>query len=586
MTTTAGAPDERGVDWRPLDVGRAARAALLAVPLLVLLVQAWVHRWITDDGFIDLRVVQQIVAGHGPVFNAGQRVETFTSPLWVAILTIADVVTPIRLEWLAVGLGIAATVAGLALAMAGSGAIARRVDGGGWLVPAGAIVPLAVLPFWYFASSGLETGLVFGWQGASLWILARWAVRGRRLAWWEAAVLGLGWLVRPELVLFSVVFLVAVLVGDRRVRGWTGRVTFAAWMFALPVAYEVFRMGYFGLVVPNTALAKEASSAWWSRGWDYLTSSFGPYWLWIPAAALVAGGYVPLVRTLRAAREERALLTVGAFVAGAVLDAAYIVRVGGDYIHARLLLPSLFALAAPVAVVVLRKRTAVTLAVVPWAFVAAIGLRSNAVPFVLPNLTRAVTTTDFGWGPHSARRAVYDAAAVTYNGRPVPVMPRAGLPLPTGASWGIGVSSYAIGPRLNVLDMLGLADVLDAHFELHRRGYPGHEKPMPPAWAVALLVEPGTPVHVRDFPQPLLVVPLEPWPRDDAELARQVAWARAALRCPAIRDLRARSTGTLTVSRFFSNITHSLADSRLRIPPDPEQAYRKFCGPGFPSGTR
>ena len=33
-----------------------------------------------DDGFINLRVVSQIKAGNGPVFNAGERVEAATSP--------------------------------------------------------------------------------------------------------------------------------------------------------------------------------------------------------------------------------------------------------------------------------------------------------------------------------------------------------------------------------------------------------------------------------------------------------------------------------------------------------------------------
>ena len=40
----------------------------------------WTHRSMFYDGYIYLHVVQNILAGHGPVFNAGQRVEAFTSP--------------------------------------------------------------------------------------------------------------------------------------------------------------------------------------------------------------------------------------------------------------------------------------------------------------------------------------------------------------------------------------------------------------------------------------------------------------------------------------------------------------------------
>ena len=69
--------------------------------------------WTFDDGFIYFRTVDQILAGNGPVFNTGERVESFTSPLWLLILTIGDVVSPFRLEYTAAALSIACTAAGL-----------------------------------------------------------------------------------------------------------------------------------------------------------------------------------------------------------------------------------------------------------------------------------------------------------------------------------------------------------------------------------------------------------------------------------------------------------------------------------------
>jgi len=41
-----------------------------------------------EDAFINLRVIDQIFAGHGPVFNAGERVEPATSALWVFVLVV------------------------------------------------------------------------------------------------------------------------------------------------------------------------------------------------------------------------------------------------------------------------------------------------------------------------------------------------------------------------------------------------------------------------------------------------------------------------------------------------------------------
>ena len=60
--------------WRRL--GLAAPAYL---PALMIAVGGWQHRWMDEDAFINLRIVDQIFAGHGPVFNACERVEASTS---------------------------------------------------------------------------------------------------------------------------------------------------------------------------------------------------------------------------------------------------------------------------------------------------------------------------------------------------------------------------------------------------------------------------------------------------------------------------------------------------------------------------
>jgi arabinofuranosyltransferase len=73
----------------------------LAAPLVLLAWMGWAQRHMIDDGFIYLRVVKEIRAGHGPVFNVGQRVEAFTGPKWVAVLTIGSFL-PFKLEWVAV----------------------------------------------------------------------------------------------------------------------------------------------------------------------------------------------------------------------------------------------------------------------------------------------------------------------------------------------------------------------------------------------------------------------------------------------------------------------------------------------------
>ncbi len=416
-------------------MGRLVRVGIVAVPVVVLAVQGYRFRWITDDGFIYFRVVEQLQAGNGPVFNAGERVEIFTSPLWLAVLTIADVVAPVRLEWLAVLLGIGLSVAGVVMAILGARLLVRRDVADAVLVPVGVLAFGAIMPVWIFQTSGLENGLVFSWLGACLWVLARWAdgadgvdgaVRPMGAGW--GVLLGLGWLVRPELVVFSAVFLALVLLAQRRVQGWRSRVAFVAASVAMPVAYQVFRMGYFGMVVSNTAIAKEGTDLRWGRGWAYLRNFADPYWLWLPLLAMVAGAYVPLVRALRARGRAVSSWVLLAFLGLGSFSGLYVVAVGGDYLHARLFLPAYFALCAPVAVVALAKRYAIAFAVLPWALAAGLALRPPAglrpargrlpVRPPVPPRQGLVTLEDYGWGEGGEHFSWFGDADYYYSTSP------------------------------------------------------------------------------------------------------------------------------------------------------------------------
>ena len=70
---------------------------------------------------------------------------------------------------------------------------------------------------------------------------------------------------------------------------------------------------------------------------------------------------------------------------------------------------------------------------------------------------------------------------------------------------------------------------------------------------------------------------------DGAAFAEQVAWARAALACPDIEALLDAARADLTFGQFVDNVAGSFGNARMRIPPDPEEAYRQFCGEGVPA---
>ncbi len=110
---------------------------------------AWQRRWIADDGLIVLRTVRNLLAGNGPVFNAGERIEANTSTVWTYLVTPgARLGGPVRMEYVALALALTLSVLGVVLAMLGTGRLyAPSLQGRrALLLPAGALVYIAVPP--------------------------------------------------------------------------------------------------------------------------------------------------------------------------------------------------------------------------------------------------------------------------------------------------------------------------------------------------------------------------------------------------------------------------------------------------------
>lgn len=338
---------------------------------------AWQRRWISDDGLIVLRTVRNLLAGNGPVFNPGERVESNTSTAWTYLIYLGSLVGgPLRLEYVALALALIFSVAGVAMVMLGTARLyAPGLRGRSALIlPAGVLVYIAVPPARDFATSGLENGLVIGWLGLLWWMLVCWAQAqargGSARAWFVAAlafVAGLSVLVRPELALIGGLALVMMLVAER---GWPRRILIVVTGGLLPVGYQIFRMGYYALLVPQTAIAKDASGSKWDQGFVYLYNFTAPYALWVPVVLLAAlalvlapvplagrrhpwwgaqpgsAGGVSLARRV----QSPSAVVVFMLLSGAV-QALYWIRQGGDFMHGRVLLAPLFCLIAPISVI-------------------------------------------------------------------------------------------------------------------------------------------------------------------------------------------------------------------------------------------
>jgi arabinofuranosyltransferase len=236
-----------------------------------------------------------------------------------------------------------------------------------------------------------------------------------------AFVAGCSVLVRPELALIGGLALIMMLVVAR---GWQRRVTIVVAGGLLPVGYQIFRMGYYGLLFPGTALAKDAGGDKWSQGVIYLSNFNEPYALWLPVLLLASLGLVlgvsaqrqksnksrkganptvsargPLARTV----QSPTAVVVFILVSG-LLQALYWIRQGGDFMHGRVLLAPLFCLLAPVAVV-------------PVAFPEGTRL-SREAGYWLAGTVSALWMVIAGWALYAANSSGLgdDATRVTYSG--------------------------------------------------------------------------------------------------------------------------------------------------------------------------
>ena len=71
--------------WLPI-------AALVLSVVVLAAHQGYLRPWTLDDAYITFRYSRNLAEGHGAVFNPGERVEGYTSFLWMAIMAAAHLV--------------------------------------------------------------------------------------------------------------------------------------------------------------------------------------------------------------------------------------------------------------------------------------------------------------------------------------------------------------------------------------------------------------------------------------------------------------------------------------------------------------
>jgi len=287
-----------------------------------------------DDAFISFRYARNLARGEGLVYNPGQSpVEGYSSFLWT-ILFVPVIAAGWDPELVSKILGILCGLGVLGVTVL----LSRRLSRDSVFR---CMAPLLVggSPVMAMqAITGLETHLFGLLLAAGVWLTIREWEERRRFPLSAFAFIGCA-LTRPEgAALFAVSLVAAATVG------WTGARTrkpgfsSGGWLVlsvllfgAVYGTYTVWRLAYFGSLVPNTFYAKTAGLRQLGEGWKYLRDFSGMH----GGLLLYLMGFIALVLRWQDGA-VRYLAAVGACFLGTV------VYEGGDWMPLfRLLAPAL-----------------------------------------------------------------------------------------------------------------------------------------------------------------------------------------------------------------------------------------------------
>jgi arabinofuranosyltransferase len=414
--------------------------------------------WLCDDAFITLRTVSNFVDGYGLTWNTAERVQSYTHPLWLFVLSAVyaatrDVFVPVLVMSLAISL---AAVLVFALGVARSGLAA---------IP-GILALTLSRAFVDYSTSGLENPLTHLLLACffALFLGAPIPEKTRTLRAISlvACLLALN---RMDAFLLVGPAIGLRLWSEGRTRGFSAGAREVLAGFIPLVFWEVFSLFYYGSLVPNTAYAKLGTGLGTvelsRQGGAYLLESLrtDPVTLPLIAAAILLA--------FATRRPEHA-----AGASGIGLYALYVVRVGGDFMSGRFLAAPFF-----VAVMLLCSARA------PESRTARLGLFAAAAGLLVLAVSRPLcpirSGPDYGRGHPGATidpQGIADERKYYYAYTGLLREERRNTPLnhpfaltgfearhsgvPVQRWWTVGLTGFAAGPGVYVLDQLALADPL------------------------------------------------------------------------------------------------------------------------------
>lgn len=456
------------IHLRTMSILGTLRNRKLTVFMLMIFIALLVQTsWVEEDAFITLRTADNFIHGYGLRWNVIERVQTYTNPLWMFLLTGTHLL--IKNPQLTLIL-LSSLVSTLAVFV-----FLTTMPQNNFGLLLGFSVLMLSKAFVDYSTSGMENPAthLFLVCFAALYFRVGQSVSEKQ--WFLLSLLaGLAAFNRMDTLLFYLPALAYILTKQPSRRKFlillAGLTLFILW--------EIFAIIYYGFPFPNTYYAKLNTgvplSESLAQGGLYFINSLG----WDPITLTVI--FSALGLSLLGKRKEEIVLALGVG-----LYLAYILYIGGDYMSGRFFSGPLMLSAA---LLVRRVEDALTLEKYIWvSLVLLIGLILAPLKSYVNPLDSDLSTFDTTSGIADERNGYYRYSNLLLLSRGEGVQPHQFVnygrqlkeeQIKFVVANGIGMVGYYAGPGTHLIDELGLGDPLLARL-------PAND---PQAWRIAHFV--------------------------------------------------------------------------------------------------
>jgi len=405
--------------------------------------------WLSDDAYITFRTVDNFVNGYGLTWNISERVETYSNPLWMFLVTIPYFFTN-EIYYTSIILSIVVSVIAVLI-------FAFKIS----KTVLGAILGVTIFifskPFIDYSTSGLENPLTHLILGIFLMVYIKSVKRFNfKTLFLLSIITAFGAINRLDTLVFFLPCLVFAFLKLPKIKG-----VYVVTLGLIPaIIWKGLAIFYYGFPFPNSAYAKVLNTGisktqLIQHGFYYFENLMS--WHPVTFFIIMVGMAVPFII------KEKRLIPV---TLGVVLYLIFILQSGGDFMTGRHFTAPLF-----VAVILLSQCNFTAFRRIPliafFVIVIVVGVITPNSPLfsdedyhLLPEF----------WGSVADERGVYYPDTGLLNNLSMVEGPyhrwgEAGLKIKEAHStpyviYNIGMFGFHAGPKIHIIDFFALSDPL------------------------------------------------------------------------------------------------------------------------------